>query len=105
MTDTLSRLWATIEARAAADPSSSHTAAMLARGPAKCAEKFGEEAVEAIIAAARGERAELVHEAADTLYHLQVTLRACGVSWAEVMEELERREGRSGIAEKASRGK
>ena len=105
MSDILHRLTATIEARKGADPASSWTAKLLAKGPEKAAEKFGEEAVEAIIAAARGERAELVHEAADTLYHLQVTLRACGVSWAEVMEELERREGRSGIAEKASRGK
>ena len=104
MTDTLARLFATIEARAAADPSASHTAALSAKGPAKCAEKFGEEAVEAIVAAARGDRAALTHEAADALYHLQVMLHACGVTWAEVLAELERREGRSGIAEKASRG-
>jgi phosphoribosyl-ATP pyrophosphohydrolase len=103
MTDTLARLFATIEARAAADPAASHTAALLARGPGKCAEKFGEEAVEAIVAAASGDREALVHEAADALYHLQVTLKACGVRWSEVLAELERREGRSGIAEKASR--
>jgi phosphoribosyl-ATP pyrophosphohydrolase len=103
MTDTLARLAATIAARAAADPASSHTAAMLARGPGKCAEKFGEEAVEAIVAAAAGDRANLVHEAADVLYHLQVMLAASGVAWPEVLAELERREGRSGIAEKASR--
>jgi phosphoribosyl-ATP pyrophosphohydrolase len=104
MTDTLDRLSATIAARAQADPSSSHTAALLAKGPVKCAEKFGEEAVEAIIAAALGDRPALVHEAADVLYHLLVTLRASGVEWREVLTELERREGRSGIAEKASRG-
>ena len=105
MTDTLARLFATIEARAGADPAASHTAALLAKGPAKCAEKFGEEAVEAIVAAASGDLAGLRHEAADVLYHLQVMLKATGVSWAEVLAELERREGRSGIAEKASRPK
>jgi phosphoribosyl-ATP pyrophosphohydrolase len=103
MSDTLDRLAATIDARAAADPASSHTAAMLARGRRKCAEKFGEEAVEAIVAAASGDIAGLTHEAADVLYHLQVMLRAAGVPWAAVIAELERREGRSGIAEKASR--
>jgi phosphoribosyl-ATP pyrophosphohydrolase len=104
MTDTLARLFATIEARAGADPAGSHTAALLARGRAKCAEKFGEEAVEAIVAAVTGDRAGLTHEAADALYHLQVMLKASGVSWAEVLAELERREARSGIAEKAARG-
>ena len=88
MTDTLARLFATIEARAGADPAASHTAALLARGPGKCAEKFGE---------------GLTHEAADVLYHLQVMLKAAGVGWAEVLAELERREGRSGIEEKALR--
>ena len=80
MTDALARLFATIEARAGADPGASHTAALLAKGPGKCAEKFGEEAVEAIVAAASGDRAGLVHEAADVLYHLQVMLKACGVA-------------------------
>jgi phosphoribosyl-ATP pyrophosphohydrolase len=103
MTDTLARLYATIEARAGADPSASHTAALLAKGPAGCAEKFGEEAVEAIVAAATGDHAALTLEAADVLYHLQVMLMAAGVAWHDVLAELERREGRSGIAEKASR--
>ncbi|MFO1144981.1 MAG: phosphoribosyl-ATP diphosphatase [Amaricoccus sp.] len=103
MTDTLARLFATIGARAAADPAASHTAAMLAKGPRKCAEKLGEEAVEAVAAAAAGDRDGLVHEAADVLYHLQVTLKASGIDWGEVLAELQRREGRSGIAEKASR--
>jgi phosphoribosyl-ATP pyrophosphohydrolase len=103
MADVLARLFATIEARAGADAAESHTAALLAKGTGKCAEKFGEEAVEAIVAAASGDRAGLVHEAADALYHLQVMLRAAGVSWSEVTAELARREGRSGIAEKASR--
>ena len=73
------------------------------RGPGRCAEKFGEEAVEAIVAAAAGDRDGLVREAADVLYHLQVMLKAAGAGWAEVMAELERREGRSGIEEKAGR--
>lgn len=103
MSEVLERLAATIAARAGGDPAVSHTAAMLARGPGKCAEKFGEEAVEAIVAAASGDRAGLVHEAADVLYHLQVMLKAAGVEWAEVTGELARREGRSGIAEKAAR--
>ena len=103
MSDVLERLAATIAARAGGDPAASHTAAMLARGPGKCAEKFGEEAVEAIVAAASGDKAGLVHEAADVLYHLQVMLRASGVAWSDVLAELGRREGRSGIAEKASR--
>jgi phosphoribosyl-ATP pyrophosphohydrolase len=103
MTDTLARLFATIESRAGADPAASHTASLLAKGPGKCAEKFGEEAVEAIVAAAAGDRSGLVLEAADALDHLQVMLLAAGVGWAEVLAELERREGRSGIEEKARR--
>lgn len=103
MSDVLTRLWATVEARAGADPSASHTAAMLAKGPGKCAEKFGEEAVEAIVSAASGDAPGLTHEAADVLYHLQVMLKAAGVAWSDVLAELERREGRSGIEEKASR--
>ena len=103
MDELLARLLATVAARAGADPTVSHTAALLAKGPGKCAEKFGEEAVEAVVAAASGDRAGLTHEAADVLYHLQVMLKAAGVSWGEVLAELERREGRSGIAEKAGR--
>ncbi len=104
MSDVLTRLFTTLEARVGADPAASHTAALLARGPGKCAEKFGEEAVEAIVAAAQSDRSGLTAEAADVLYHLQVMLLASGVTWTEVLTELERREGRSGIAEKASRG-
>jgi phosphoribosyl-ATP pyrophosphohydrolase len=103
MTDTLARLAATIAARAGADPAASHTAALLAKGPAKCAEKFGEEAVEAIVAAALGDRAALTAEAADALYHLQVLLQSAGVPWTDVLAELDRREGTSGLAEKAAR--
>lgn len=105
MTDVLARLAATIDVRAAADPSASHTAGMLAKGVGKCAEKFGEEAVEAIVAAASGDRDGLTHEAADVLYHLQVMLKAAGIPWDAVLAELARREGQSGVAEKAGRGR
>ena len=104
MSNVLTRLAATIEARKGADPASSHTAAMLAKGAEKCAEKFGEEAVEAIIEAVKGDREKLTGEAADLLYHLIVMLSARDVPLADVLAELERREGTSGIAEKASRG-
>ncbi|ABN76027.1 phosphoribosyl-ATP diphosphatase [Cereibacter sphaeroides] len=100
----LERLAATVEARKGADPDSSWTAKLLAKGPEKCAEKFGEEAVEAIIEAVRGDRARLASEAADVLYHLLVMLAARDVTLAEVMAVLEAREGTSGIAEKAGRG-
>lgn len=99
----LDRLAATVETRRGADPDSSWTAKLLARGPEKCAEKFGEEAIEAIIEAVRGDRERLTSEAADVLYHLLVMLAARGVTLAEVLAELERREGVSGIQEKASR--
>ncbi|KGM48768.1 phosphoribosyl-ATP diphosphatase [Pseudooceanicola atlanticus] len=100
----LDDLAATIEARKGADPDTSWTAKLLAKGPEKCAEKFGEEAIEAIIEATKGDRDRLTSEAADVLYHLLVMLAARDVSLAQVLAELERREGTSGIAEKASRG-
>lgn len=100
---TLDDLAATIAARKDADPDTSWTAKLLAKGPAKCAEKFGEEAVEAIIEAVRGDRAALTSEAADTLYHLLVMLAACDVPLSDVMTELARRQGTSGLTEKASR--
>ena len=100
----LARLAATIEARRAADPDGSWTARLLARGPEACAKKFGEEAVEAVIEAVKGDRDRLVSEAADTLYHLLVMLAARGVTLAEVEAELARREGTSGLTEKAARG-
>lgn len=99
----LERLAATIEARKGADPTSSWTAKLLAEGPEKCAEKFGEEAVEAIIAAAKGDADNLTAEAADVLYHLLVMLASRDVSLDAVLKELERREGQSGISEKAGR--
>lgn len=99
----LTRLAATIEARKNADPDTSWTAKLLALGPEKCAEKFGEEAIEAIIEAVKGNRAKLTAEAADVLYHLLVMLAARNVSLDDVQAELERREGQSGLDEKASR--
>jgi phosphoribosyl-ATP pyrophosphohydrolase len=99
----LTRLAATINARKDADPDTSWTAKLLAKGPEKCAEKFGEEAVEAIIAAVKGDREGLTAEAADVVYHLLVMLAARNVTLADVEAELARREGQSGIAEKAGR--
>ena len=103
MTDTLQRLAATIAARKTADPESSWTARLLAKGPEKAAEKFGEEAVEAIIEAVKGDREQLTKEVADVLYHLLVMLAARDVPLEDVLAELERREGQSGLDEKASR--
>jgi phosphoribosyl-ATP pyrophosphohydrolase len=99
----LENLAATIAARKGADPETSWTAKLLAKGPEKCAEKFGEEAIEAIIEAVKGDRTRLTAEAADVLYHLLVMLAARDVSLADVLAELERREGTSGITEKAGR--
>ncbi|MEM9099167.1 MAG: phosphoribosyl-ATP diphosphatase [Pseudomonadota bacterium] len=103
MTGVLERLAETIAARKGADPESSHTAKLLAKGPEKCAEKFGEEAIEAIIEAVKNDPPALTREAADVLYHMLVMLAARDVTLADVLAELERREGTSGIAEKASR--
>jgi phosphoribosyl-ATP pyrophosphohydrolase len=99
----LSRLEAVIAARRAGDPETSYVARLYARGLPVIARKLGEEATEAVIAALAGEREELVGEAADLLFHLLVLLAAKDVPLAEVLAELERREGTSGIAEKASR--
>ena len=91
--------------RRTADPSVSHSARLLQRGTAKVAQKFGEEAVECLIEAVAGNRAALVGESADVLYHLLVMWVAAGVQPADVWAELHRREGISGVAEKASRPK
>ncbi|SUZ31091.1 Phosphoribosyl-ATP pyrophosphatase [Roseibaca ekhonensis] len=99
----LDRLAATIAARKGADPDGSWTAKLLAKGPEKCAEKFGEEAVEAVIEAVKGDRTRLTAEAADVLYHLLVMCAARDVSLAEIEAELSRREGQSGLDEKAAR--
>ncbi|WOI57274.1 phosphoribosyl-ATP diphosphatase [Palleronia sp. LCG004] len=99
----IDRLAQTIEARRDADPDGSWTAKLLAKGPEKCAEKFGEEAIEAVIEAVKGDRERLISEAADVLYHLLVMCAARGVSLPEIEAELDARAGRSGIEEKASR--
>ena len=101
---TLEDLFATIQSRKFADPDSSWTAKLLARGPDKCAEKFGEEAIEAIIEATKGDRARLTSEAADVLYHLLVMLASRDVDLSDVLVELEKRQGQSGLAEKEARG-
>ncbi|MGJ5621274.1 phosphoribosyl-ATP diphosphatase [Sulfitobacter sp. MF3-043] len=100
---TLDDLYATIQSRRSADPDSSWTAQLLGKGPEKCAEKFGEEAIEAIIEAVKGDKAALTSEAADVLYHLMVMLVSCDVPLEDVLAELTRRQSQSGIAEKASR--
>ncbi|MCO6382832.1 MAG: phosphoribosyl-ATP diphosphatase [Vannielia sp.] len=99
----LSALAATIAARKSADPETSWTAKLLSKGPEKCAEKFGEEAVEAIIEAVKGDRARLTSEAADALYHLLVMCAARDVTLADIEAELAKREHQSGIDEKAAR--
>ena len=99
----LDKLAATIQDRRSADPEKSWTAQLLAQGPEKAAEKFGEEAREAIAEAIKGDRAALTREAADVLYHLLVMLAARDVTLAEVLDELARREGTSGLDEKAAR--
>ncbi len=101
--EALERLWRVIEARRGADPETSYTARLFARGNAKIAQKLGEEAVEAVIEGVRGDRAALVGESADLFYHLLVLWAAVGVSPADVAGELARREGTSGIAEKKGR--
>ena len=88
-----------------ADPESSYTAKLLSRGVAQTAKKFGEEAVEAVLAAVSGDKRALTAEAADVLYHLLVMLKAGGVQLRAVMSVLEKRTSQSGLAEKAARGK
>ncbi|MBU6267595.1 MAG: phosphoribosyl-ATP diphosphatase [Sphingomonadales bacterium] len=100
---TLGRLEATIAARRGADPDSSYVARLNARGLNKITQKLGEEAVECVIAALAEDRAALVGEAADLLFHLLILLGAKDIALADVLAELDRRDGVSGIAEKASR--
>ncbi len=99
----IARLAATIAARQGAAKDTSWTAKLLAKGPEKCAEKFGEEAIEAVIEAVRGDRDRLTAEAADVIYHLLVMCTARGVTLAQIEAELARREGVSGLDEKAGR--
>ncbi len=103
MSHPLDRLWQTVEDRRGADPETSWTARLLAAGPEKCAEKFGEEAIEALIEAVRGDRDALVREGADVLYHFCIMLAARDVTLDQVLAELERRGGTSGLVEKAAR--
>ncbi|MEA2857869.1 MAG: phosphoribosyl-ATP pyrophosphohydrolase [Methylobacteriaceae bacterium] len=100
----LDHLAAIIAARAGATAEQSYTKSLLEAGPARAAKKFGEEAIEAVIAAIEGDRTALIKESADVVYHLIVLLKTRGISLDEVMEELQRRTGQSGHAEKAGRG-
>jgi phosphoribosyl-ATP pyrophosphohydrolase len=100
----LDDLAAIVAARSGSTAEQSYTKSLLDAGPARAAKKFGEEAVEAVIAAMQGDRTALIKESADVLYHLVVLLRARDISLDEVMEELQRRTGQSGHAEKAGRG-
>ena len=100
---TLEKLEATIRSRRSADPGSSYVARLFAKGRPKIAQKLGEEAVETIIAALSGDRDAVVGEAADLLFHLTVLLADLDIPLADVLAELERREGVSGLVEKASR--
>ena len=99
----LDRLYLVIDSRKGADPDSSYTARLFSRGRAQIAKKLGEEAVEALIEGIKGDRPKLVAESADLLYHLLTLWAATNVKPKAVWTELARREGLSGIAEKASR--
>jgi len=105
MRDSLDRLEQTIRERRTADPSASYVAKLTARGRAKIAQKVGEEAVELVIAAIADDKAEAVKEGADLIFHLTLLLADMGLSLDEIRAELDRREGISGIAEKAARPK
>lgn len=99
----LDTLMQVIDARKDADPSTSHIAKMLKKGPAKIAKKVGEEAVEVAIASTQHDSTQIIYESADLLFHLLVLWKAHGIEPAIVMAELARREGTSGITEKANR--
>lgn len=103
MRDSLDRLETTIRERRGADPSTSYVARLSARGRGKIAQKLGEEAVETVIAAMADDREEVVKESADLLFHLTVLLADMNLSLDDVCAELDRREGTSGLVEKASR--
>ncbi len=105
MSDTLATLAATIAKRAGSTADQSYTKSLLDGGPARCARKFGEESIEAIVAALEGDRAALVKESADVLFHLLTLLQASGATLAEVLAELDARAARSGHDEKAARSK
>jgi len=101
----LDRLFSVVTSRRTANPAVSHSARLLTRGTAKVAQKFGEESVECLIEAVAGNRDAVVAESADVLYHLIVLWVACGIRPEDVWDELKRREGISGIAEKAARAR
>ncbi len=103
MTDTFDRLLAAVVERRGADPAESYVAKLTAKGRAKIVQKLGEEAVETVIAAMGDDRDALTSEAADLVFHLAVLLADAGLSFDDIRAELERREGMSGLAEKASR--
>ena len=103
MNEALDRLVNIIVERRNASPDSSYVASLFAKGREKMAQKVGEEATETVIAALSGDSARLTAEAADLLFHLMILLEDGGVSIADVVDELERREGVSGLVEKAAR--
>jgi len=103
MSDILIRLAQTIEHRKNSDNEKSYVSELIKSGSEKCTEKFGEEAVEAIIAAAKRDKKNLTEEAADVLFHMLVMLSSCEVDFKSVLKELERREGKSGLIEKSER--
>ncbi|CAN5234289.1 phosphoribosyl-ATP diphosphatase [soil metagenome] len=105
VSDSLDRLEATIRARRSASPDTSYVAKLTAKGRAKIAQKLGEEAVETVISAIEGDRAGVTSEAADLIFHLTLLLADMDLSLADVCAELDRREGVSGITEKAARPK
>ena len=101
--DQLEKLASDVAAKASASPETSYTAKLISRGVAKCAKKFGEEAIELVLASVANNNQETTAEAADVLYHFMVLLQASGVSPDDVMAELKRREGTGGLVEKALR--
>lgn len=103
MASVIKRLARKIESRKGEDINKSYTAKLFSRGPEKCAEKFGEEAIEAVIACVKGDVQNLKEEAADVIFHLLVMLQSRDVTLEDVYAELERREGKSGIVEKRER--
>ena len=103
MNKILERLDSTIQKKFLESPNNSHTATLLKKGPEKCAEKFGEEAIELIVASVKKQKRQIIGEAADTLYHMCVLLRSKNISINEVLSELVSREGISGIEEKRKR--
>jgi phosphoribosyl-ATP pyrophosphohydrolase len=101
--DLVLRLGSEIASRKNADPTVSYTAKLFSKGKSHIAKKFGEEAIEVVIATVENDRQQIIYESADLLYHWLVLLASCGISFDEVLEEMTRREGISGIQEKNNR--